>query len=204
MRRLHFNLVGFAALVVACQPVAPPVVTTSSLQAEDMAITGSTIATDAAGMKKPTIKITSASTLASATAEQTSSEPTGNEPTGNETTDAQSAIDLAVSSITVAPAKATPIRPSFQPKNMVGSVAPSLLKGLGDATMIRQEGAVEIWQYRFASCVVDFFFYPTSDGTMQKIIKGWDMRATVIGDRLNKPQCLTAMERLHQWLADRS
>ena len=199
MRRLHFNLVGFAALVVACQPVAPPVVTTSSLQAEDMAITGSTIATDAAGMKKPTIKITSASTLADATAEQTSSEPTG-----NETTDAQSAIDLAVSSITVAPAKATPIRPSFQPENMVGSVAPSLLKGLGDATMIRQEGAVKIWQYRFASCVVDFFFYPTSDGTMQKIIKGWDMRAAVIGDRLNKPQCLTAMERLHQWLADRS
>ena len=199
MRRLHFNLVGFAALVVACQPVAPPVVTTSSLQAEDMAITGSTTATDAAGMKKPTIKITLASTLADATAEQTSSEPTG-----NETTDAQSAIDLAVSSITVAPAKATPIRPSFQPENMVGSVAPSLLKGLGDATMIRQEGAVEIWQYRFASCVVDFFFYPTSDGTMQKIIKGWDMRATVIGDRLNKPQCLTAMERLHQWLADRS
>jgi len=193
MRRLHFNLVGFAALVVACQPVAPPVVTTSSLQAEDMAITGSTIATDAAGMKKPTIKITSASTLADATAEQTSSEPTG-----NETTDAQSAIDLAVSSITVAPAKATPIRPSFQPENMVGSVAPSLLKGLGDATMIRQEGAVEIWQYRFASCVVDFFFYPTSDGTMQKIIKGWDMRAAVIGDRLNKPQCLTAMDRLHQ------
>ena len=199
MRRLHFNLVGFAALVVACQPVAPPVVTTSSLQAEDMAITGSTIATDAAGMKKPTIKITLASTLADATAEQTSSEPTG-----NETTDAQSAIDLAVSSITVAPAKATPIRPSFQPENMVGSVAPSLLKGLGDATMIRQEGAVEIWQYRFASCVVDFFFYPTSDGTMQKIIKGWDMRAAVIGDRLNKPQCLTAMDRLHQWLADRS
>jgi len=199
MRRLHFNLVGFAALVVACQPVAPPVITTSSLQAEDMAITGSTIATDAAGMKKPTIKITSASTLASATAETTSSEPTGNETTG-----AQSAIDLAVSSITVAPAKATPIRPSFQPENMVGSVAPSLLKGLGDATMIRQEGAVEIWQYRFASCVVDFFFYPTSDGTMQKIIKGWDMRAAVIGDRLNKPQCLTAMDRLHQWLADRS
>ena len=199
MRRLHFNLVGFAALVVACQPAGPPVVTTSSLQAKDMAITGSTIATDVAGMKKPTIKITSASTLADATAEQTSSEPTG-----NETTDAQSAIDLAVSSITVAPAKATPIRPSFQPENMVGSVAPSLLKGLGDATMIRQEGAVEIWQYRFASCVVDFFFYPTSDGTMQKIIKGWDMRATVIGDRLNKPQCLTAMERLHQWLADRS
>jgi len=199
MRRLHFNLVGFAALVVACQPAGPPVVTTSSLQAEDMAITGSTIATDVAGMKKPTIKITSAATLADATAEQTSSEPTG-----NETTDAQSAIDLAVSSITVAPAKATPIRPSFQPENMVGSVAPSLLKGLGDATMIRQEGAVEIWQYRFASCVVDFFFYPTSDGTMQKIIKGWDMRATVIGDRLNKPQCLTAMERLHQWLADRS
>jgi len=199
MRRLHFNLVGFAALVVACQPVAPPVVTTSSLQAEDMAITGSTIATDVAGMKKPTIKITSAATLADATAEQTSSEPTG-----NETTDAQSAIDLAVSSITVAPAKATPIRPSFQPENMVGSVAPSLLKGLGDATMIRQEGAVEIWQYRFASCVVDFFFYPTSDGTMQKIIKGWDMRAAVIGDRLNKPQCLTAMDRLHQWLADRS
>ena len=29
--------------------------------------------------------------------------------------------------------------------------------------MVRKEGMIEVWQYRFGSCVVDFFFYPVDE-----------------------------------------
>jgi len=38
MRRSHLYLVGFAAFIAACQPIAPSVVTPSSPQAEDNAV----------------------------------------------------------------------------------------------------------------------------------------------------------------------
>jgi len=207
MRRSHLYFVGFAAFIAACQPITPSVVTPSSPQAEDNAVTKQ--GTDTPSIKKPTITITSPTTAPSATAEQTSNAMTRNDTAGNDTaggeiTGAQNAIDLAVNNITAAPAEAAPIKPAFQPENMIGLAAPNLLKGLGDAAMIRQEGSIEIWQYRFTSCVVDFFFYPTSDNTQQKIIKDWDMRGAVIGDRLNEPKCLTAIDRLHQRLDARS
>ncbi|NCW30361.1 MAG: hypothetical protein EBV87_01845 [Alphaproteobacteria bacterium] len=195
MRRSHLYLVGFAAFIAACQPIAPSVVTPSSPQAEDNAVAKQ--GTDTPSIKKPTITITSPTTAPSATAEQTSNAMTRNDTAGNDTaggeiTGAQNAIDLAVNNITAAPAEAAPIKPAFQPENMIG------------LAMIRQEGSIEIWQYRFTSCVVDFFFYPTSDNTQQKIIKDWDMRGAVIGDRLNEPKCLTAIDRLHQRLDARS
>jgi len=207
MRRSHLYLGGFAAFMAAGQPIAPAVVTPSSPQAEDNAVAKQ--GTDTPSIKKPTITITSPTTAPSATAEQTSNAMTRNDTAGNDTaggeiTGAQNAIDLAVNNITAAPAEAAPIKPAFQPENMIGLAAPNLLKGLGDAAMIRQEGSIEIWQYRFTSCVVDFFFYPTSDNTQQKIIKDWDMRGAVIGDRLNEPKCLTAIDRLHQRLDARS
>ena len=61
-------------------------------------------------------------------------------------------------------------------------------------------GPIEIWQYRFAECVVDFFFYPASQGSSQLIIKDWDMRSAVIGGRVNEGKCLAAMDRHHQKL----
>ena len=75
-----------------------------------------------------------------------------------------------------------------------------LLRDLGIANMVRQEGPIEIWQYRFAECVVDFFFYPTSQGSSQLVIKEWDMRSAVIGGRVNGGKCIAAMDRNHQKL----
>ena len=74
------------------------------------------------------------------------------------------------------------------------------IRDLGIANMIRQEGPIEIWQYRFTECVVDFFFYPASQGLSQLIIKDWDMRSAVIGGRVNEGKCLSAMDRHHQKL----
>ena len=83
---------------------------------------------------------------------------------------------------------------------MIGSTSTIILRDLGIATIIRQEGPIEIWQYRFAACVVDFFFYPTSQGSSQLIIKDWDMRSAVIGGRVNEGKCLSAMDQHHQKL----
>jgi hypothetical protein len=74
------------------------------------------------------------------------------------------------------------------------------MRDLGIATIIRKEGPIEIWQYHFAECVVDFFFYPASQGSSQLIIKNWDMRSAVIGSRINEGKCLAAMDRHHQKL----
>lgn len=99
-----------------------------------------------------------------------------------------------------APAAATPIKPPFAPENMIGSAAVVLTSDLGAAVMIRQEGTIEIWQYRFPECVVDFFFYPVSDGSSQMIVKDWDMRSAVIGGRVNDSRCRAAMDSHHQRL----
>ena len=92
------------------------------------------------------------------------------------------------------------VQPPFRPKAMIGSASIILVRDLGIANMIRQEGPIEIWQYRFAECVVDFFFYPASQGSSQLIIKDWDMRSAVIGGRVNEGKCLAAMDRHHQKL----
>ena len=80
------------------------------------------------------------------------------------------------------------------------STVASWIRDLGIASMIRQEGPVEIWQYHFAACVVDFFFYPASQGSSQLIVKDWDMRSAVIGGRVNEGKCLAAMDQQHQKL----
>ena len=98
------------------------------------------------------------------------------------------------------PIQPTPVPPPFRPNTMIGSASIILLRDLGIANMVRQEGPIEIWQYRFAECVVDFFFYPTSQGSSQLVIKDWDMRSAVIGGRVNESKCLAAMDRNHQKL----
>ena len=95
---------------------------------------------------------------------------------------------------------AIPATPPFRPTAMIGSASMILVRDLGIANMIRQEGSIEIWQDRFADCVVDFFFYPASQGSSQLIIKDWDMRSAVIGGRVNEGKCLAAMDRHHQKL----
>jgi hypothetical protein len=109
--------------------------------------------------------------------------------------------ETAVAAIPAAPqVQPTPVQPPFRPKAMIGLASIILIRDLGIANMIRQEGPIEIWQYRFAKCVVDFFFYPASQGSSQLIIKDWDMRSAVIGGRVNEGKCLSAMDQHHQKL----
>ena len=196
MRHLYFYLFGFAALVAACQPVtqktvnsqAAPTITIAPEGQTDIDLVVSTVTkaadneagTDAGLGTDNSIKDTEIAAIpATPPVQPTPVQPTPVQPT---------------------PVQPTPVQPPFRPKAMIGSASMILVHDLGIANMIRQEGQIEIWQYRFAECVVDFFFYPASQGSSQLVIKDWDMRSAVIGGRVNEGKCLAAMDRHHKKL----
>ena len=181
MRHLHFYLFGFAALVAACQPVTPTTVNSKAAPTITVAPEGQTDID-----------------LVVSTVTKTADGVAGTDSglgTDNDTKDTEIAAIPATP-----PVQPVKVQPPFRPKAMIGSASIILVRDLGIANMIRQEGPIEIWQYRFAECVVDFFFYPASQGSSQLIIKNWDMRSAVIGSRINEGKCLAAMDRHHQKL----
>ena len=192
MRLLHFYLLGFAALFTACQPVTPTTVNTEATPKITVTTNGQT-----------EIDLV-VSTVTKATDSEAST-GTGSGPSTNDTTE-ETVIAAIPPTPPVQPTQVQPepVQPTFRPKAMIGSTSIILIRDLGIANMIRQEGPIEIWQYRFAQCVVDFFFYPASQGSSQLIIKDWDMRSAVIGGRVNEGKCLAAMDRHHQKLIARS
>ena len=186
MRHLNFYLFGFGALVAACQPVTTTTVNSKAAPAITVAANDQT-------------KID----LVVSTVTKATDSEAGN-VSGSSTNDITEETVIAAVSPTppVQPTQVQPepVQPPFRPKAMIGSASITLIRDLGIANMIRQEGPIEIWQYRFAECVVDFFFYPASQGSSQLIIKDWDMRSAVIGGRVDEGKCLAAMDRHHQKL----
>ena len=192
MRHLNLTLLGFAALVAACQPVTPTtftteVVPTIIVAANDQNDIGAVVST----VTKTTGEI-------GAVTDPT----TGTDPSSGTNSSTDETVIAAIPA--APPVQPTPLGPPFRPKTVIGSVSIKLISDLGIANMIRQEGPIEIWQYRFAACVVDFFFYPASQGSSQLIIKDWDMRSAMIGGRVNEGKCLAAMDQHHQKLVDGS
>ena len=61
---------------------------------------------------------------------------------------------------------------------------------LGEADFTRSEGEVETWQYRFETCVVDYFLVVDSDTA--KIVS-WAWRAPVIGAQVDETACRRAL-----------
>jgi len=61
---------------------------------------------------------------------------------------------------------------------------------LGEADFTRTEGAVETWQYRFETCVVDYFLVVDSD--VARVVS-WAWRAPVIGAQVDEKACRRAL-----------
>jgi hypothetical protein len=190
MRHLYLYLFGFAALVAACQPVTPTIVNNKATPAITVAAEGQTDI----DLVVNTVTITADGAAGSGLGTETGS--------GTIDRSEEKAIAAIPATPLVQPTPIQPVKvqPPFRPKAMIGSASIILLRDLGIADMIRQEGSIEIWQYRFAECVVDFFTYPASQGSSQLIIKDWDMRSAVIGGRVNDGKCLAAMDQQHQKL----
>ena len=87
---------------------------------------------------------------------------------------------------------------------IIGLATPILVRNLGKANMIRQEGQVEVWQYQFSSCVVDFFFYPMGEDPSELISKNWNMRSAVMGDRLDPGSCREEMSLYYRKISSNS
>ena len=149
MRHLHFYLFGFAALVAACQPVTPTTVNSKATPTITVAPEGQTDID-----------------LVVSTVTKTADGAAGTDSglgTNNSTKDTK---DTEIAAIPATPpVQPVKVQPPFRPKAIIGSASIILVRDLGIANMIRQEGPIEIWQYRFAECVVHFFFYPASQGS---------------------------------------
>jgi hypothetical protein len=80
-----------------------------------------------------------------------------------------------------------PPPPEFEPATLLGASSSKIEAVLGSADLLRREGTAEVWQYRLATCVVDYFVYPDADGNKQ--VTGWDWRPPIIAENLNAQQC---------------
>ena len=190
MRHLHFYLFGFAALVAACQPVTPTTVNSKAAP---------TITVAPEGQTDIDLVVSTVTKTADGAAGSGSGTEAGS-GTNNSSEETAIAAIPATPPVQPTPVQPVKVQPPFRPKAMIGSASIFLVRNLGIATMIRQEGPIEIWQYRFATCVVDFFFYPVNQGSSQLVIKDWDMRSAVIGGRVNEGKCLAAINQHHQKL----
>lgn len=80
-----------------------------------------------------------------------------------------------------------PPPPEFEPASLLGASSSKIEAVLGSADLLRREGTAEVWQYRLATCVVDYFVYPDANGNKQ--VTGWDWRPPIIAENLNAQQC---------------
>ena len=106
------------------------------------------------------------------------------------------AEDQAVTELALAAPPPPPPPPpppaELEPASLVGVLPDRLRARLGDADFARQEGNMKTWQYRFASCVVDYFLFPEEGVTR---VAGWSWRAPVIGMEVDSTACRQALAR---------
>lgn len=197
MRNCPLFLLSCAAFFIACQPVTPIPIKIQS-PSSNMKMNDAT-PIPPASIAPPVSQAPPlpAETLSSSPVDQNNN---------------QTEIDLAIGTVTKSSkiqtnsAQASPdITPkdmakpkTFDPTKIIGFATSILVHNLGRANMVRKEGSIQVWQYQFGSCVVDFFFYPVDEGASKLILKTWDMRSTIMGDRLDRSSCRDEMNLYHQ------
>ena len=83
-----------------------------------------------------------------------------------------------------------PPPPELAPSSLIGISIPMLQSRLGEADFTRNEGGVETWQYRFDTCVVDYFLIVESGAAT---VVSWAWRAPVIGASVDETACRRAL-----------
>ena len=76
---------------------------------------------------------------------------------------------------------------NLDPAIFIDKSTAHLANKLGNPTMRRNEGAVEIWQYQLADCVVDIYFY---DDAGSLIARHTDMRSRLLGGVIDRTACM--------------
>lgn len=100
--------------------------------------------------------------------------------TVSEVTDAASALELTQ---------------NLDPAIFIDKSTAHLASMLGDPTMRRNEGAVEIWQYQLSDCVVDVYFYADA-GSL--IARHTDMRSPLLGGVIDSAACMINLHKISE------
>jgi hypothetical protein len=83
----------------------------------------------------------------------------------------------------------------MDPNDFVPKPAVHIKDTLGAPVMIRQEGLVQVWQYKLTECVVDFFIYKNKT---EGIAKYTDMRSLTLTGTLDDVACKIALHNASQ------
>ena len=107
------------------------------------------------------------------------------------------AVELSVPVSTTNPEPDVPVM-KVAPKNVnpqifLGQSPDQLKNSLGAPSILRTESNVEIWQYQFSDCVVDFFFYETAGKLTATHV---DMRSPFLGGQLDHAACKYALYKI--------
>ena len=84
---------------------------------------------------------------------------------------------------------------NLDPAIFIDKSTAHLANTLGDPTMRRNEGAVEIWQYQLADCVVDIYFY---DDAGSLIARHTDMRSRLLGGVIDPAACMVNLYKISE------
>ena len=76
---------------------------------------------------------------------------------------------------------------NLDPAIFIDKSTAHLASTLGDPTMRRNEGAVEIWQYQLTDCVVDVYFYADAGSLIARHV---DMRSPLLGGVTDSAACM--------------
>ncbi len=185
MRYLSAYLLGVVVVTAACQPHAPADMSLELAGLEDV-------------MKAAGPAATRELTAKASNSKNQDDDQTDMELAIIDITSVSKANPLPAKSASVAPQIVVVASKNFNPTSIIGFEISALVRDLGHATIIRQEGQIEIWQYQFASCVIDFFFYPFNESTSKLLAKSWDMRSAMMGNSLDRTACLAEVNIYHQ------
>ena len=109
------------------------------------------------------------------------------------------AVELSVPVPTTNPEPDVPVMTAapqnVNPQIFLGQSPDQLKNSLGAPSILRTEGNVEIWQYQFSDCVVDFFFYETAGKLAATYV---DMRSPFLGGQLDRAACKYALYKISQ------
>jgi len=122
--------------------------------------------------------------------------PSSTTPNENSTDEA---VELNAPDSTAIPESGVPVMivapQGLDPQLFLGQSPDKLKNRLGAPSILRKEGAVEIWQYQLSNCVVDFFFDDKA-GTLATTHT--DMRSPFLGGQLDQTACRHALHKISQ------